>query len=177
MTHELASNRPFLLTPHHSYVLIPCKRLRIAKHEMKKVQSQVSRSSVFLSPSSNPDLRSIRWHQDLSNPPNIRSFSSVLLWKFNNIIQQDMRQNHLEFEIHQEASRTSVLAMTEREEMSTCRHETEVGRQGSRTGCFCLSVFVGTEEVVDDVFAELGVAEGNELVGELEDVVVGLVGE
>jgi hypothetical protein len=70
-----------------------------------------------------------------------------------------------------------VLAMTEREEMSTSRHETEVGRQGSGTCCFCLSVFVGTEEVVDDVFAKLGVAEGNELVGELEDVVVGLVGE
>jgi hypothetical protein len=144
---------------------------------MKKVQSQVSRSSVFLSPSSNPNLRSIRWHQYLSNPPNIRSLASIFLGELNIIIQQDMRQNHLEFEIHQEASGTSVLAMTEREEMSTSRHETEVGRQGSGTSCFCLSVFVGTEEVVDDVFAELNVAEGNELVGELEDVVVGLVGE
>ena len=70
-----------------------------------------------------------------------------------------------------------MLAVTEREILSTGGHEAEAGGQRSGTGKSFFNLFSWAGGGCEGQLAHLGVPEGNEFVWELEEVVVGLVGE
>ena len=112
------------------------------------------------------DLPHSRWQHRLGHPPRLRAPPPIRIDEREVVLHHQIRHDHLKLEVDQEAARTGMAAVAERQEARSGRHEGEPGRR----------VALGSGRAVGGAFAHAREAERIEFQGFGVDGVVALGG-